>query len=143
MKHFRKAMTFLLFPALFGLCSGCSTVKKIQHMSPLLTLKNYSDEQDKIASYVERQDKLFDELVAAIKAGSFVEKKAKEIRARFGDPVFTRPMDYQGVAREQWLYRYAKAGTSDKVYLYFDSDGNLADVVYVLVVAAADAPLSP
>lgn len=142
MKHFRKAMTFLLFPALFGLCSGCSTVKKIQHLSPLLTLKNYSDEQEKIAFYVERQDRLFDELVAAIKAGSFTEKKAKEIRARFGNPVFVRPMEYQGAAREQWLYRYAKDGKGDKVYFYFDTDGNLLDFVYVPAAAAADAPAS-
>jgi len=143
MKQVRKAIALLFFPALLGLFSGCSTVKKIQHMGPLLTLKSYSDEQEKISSYVEHQDQLFDELVAAVKAGTFVEKTDKEIRAHFGDPVFSRPAEYQGQTHQQWLYRYAKDRQGDKVYLYFDSDGSLLDFMYVPAEAVADTPSSP
>lgn len=119
---------------LFVVClSGCSTVKKIQHLPQLLTLKSYSDSQGSIKKEAEQADKMFDELVVEIEAGQFDYQTAAQVEKRFGEPVFKREAEYQGKMCGQWLYRYTKDfdGDSGKVYMYFDNDGMLMNVDYV------------
>lgn len=119
---------------LFVVClSGCSTVKKIQHLPQLLTLKNYSDSQGSIKKEAEQADKMFDELVVEIEAGQFDYQTAAQVEKRFGDPVFRREAACQAQACEQWLYRKAKdfSGEDGKVYLYFNNEGQLVDFEYV------------
>jgi hypothetical protein len=113
--------------------SGCSTIKKVQHMSQLLTLKHYSESQEQIGKSVEEQNKMFDEMVKEIQEGKFEYATAKQIFKRFGEPVFSRDVEYGGQMTEQWLYRYAKdyKGTNGKVYIYFDQEGQLVNFEYI------------
>jgi len=113
--------------------SGCSTAKKIQHLPQLLTIKNYSDSQDRLAKDVEASDRLFDEMVTEIEAGAFDYQTAVEVQKRFGEPVFKREAECQGKMCEQWLYRKAKdfSGESGKVYVYFDGEGRLVKLDHV------------
>ena len=134
----RSTLYALRFPcALVLLCScaflfsGCSFVKKVQHMPQLLTLKRYSESQDKIAKEMEEQNRLFDEMAAEIEQGTFSYQTARQVRRRFKDPVFRREAEYHGQMLEQWLYRHGKDFSGDKVYFYFDGKGNLAGRDYV------------
>lgn len=113
--------------------SGCSTVKKIQHLSQLLTIKRYSDGQDQITRDVTAQNKMFDEMIVEIGRGGFNYKTAEEVFDRFGEPIFARDTEYQGVMTEQWLYRYAKDFKNEhgKVYCYFDDEGKLINFDYI------------
>jgi hypothetical protein len=97
-------------------------------MSQLLTLKRYSESQDKISKEVEAQNKMFDELQAAVESGQFTCQSAREVKRRFGDPVFKRKVDYQGQTAQQWLYRYAKDFDGSKIYMYFDDHGALINL---------------
>lgn len=100
-------------------------------MPQLLTMKGYADGQGRIARDVEREDRLFDELVHEIIEDRFQYKKAGKIEKRFGSPIFKRPAMYQGRELEEWLYRYAKDFEGNKVYMYFDEQGKLVDFEYV------------
>ena len=111
--------------------SGCSPVKKIQHLSQLLMLKNYVESQGEIGKAVKQQDALFDEMRSEIEEGSFRYLDQRQILQRFGDPVFKRATEYQGKSAMQWLYRYAKDFDGDKVYLYFDDGGKMIDFEYI------------
>jgi hypothetical protein len=129
----RSALCALLFPCvLVPLClcillSGCSTVKKVQHLPQLLTLKDYSDSQERLSEEVGKSDNLFNEMVEEIESGNFAYQTSRQIERRFGEPVFKREREYQGRTCEQWLYRHAKDFSGDKVYVYFD-DGQLINV---------------
>ena len=125
---FPPLSSFFLKFVLVCLCvltSGCSMVKKIQHMSQLLTLKHYSEEQEAIAQDVDEQNRLFEELLQEIKTGKFVYQSLREIEQRFGPPVFIRPSEYQGQPAEQRLYRRSRDFSGRKVYMYFDGEGKL------------------
>jgi len=108
--------------------SGCSTVKKIQHMPRLLTLKRYSDSQDRIAEEAREQNRLFDEMAAEIERGEFSCRTARQVRRRFKEPVFAREVTRNGRTLEQWLYRHVKDFSGDRVYMYFDEKGSLVDL---------------
>jgi len=117
--------TFLLFVGVLFL-SGCSSSGRMQR---LMTLKNLAKEQKQIGSYVEEQDQKFEKLLARIQEGEldeYVDRKG--IKRAFGDPVYVKPVQRNGQAQEQWLYRYAtQFFGSEKVYLYFDESGKLMD----------------
>ncbi|MEW5894260.1 MAG: hypothetical protein AB1650_00635 [Candidatus Omnitrophota bacterium] len=135
---FRRSFFVLRFLCIQGLVSciffsGCSTVKKIQHFSELMTLKRYSEAQDAISRDVEMQDRLFNELRQEIETGKFNYSNAKCVKKRFGVPVFKRIKEYKGQAAEQWLYRYAKDFKGDRVYMYFDGTGKLIDLEYMKI----------
>lgn len=100
-------------------------------MPQLLTLKGYSDSQDRIKKDVEQQNKMFDELVQEIQDGEFDYETAEQVFKRFGDPVYRREAEYEGQTLEQWLYRYAKDFSGDKVYIYFNGTGQLVNFEYV------------
>jgi len=108
------------------LTSGCSTVG---HMDELLRLKGYSKEKDRQENIVQRQNKNFENLTAAVSSKGlkhFPDKKS--ILKGFGKPVFTYDVVKEGKNQDVWLYRYStKFFGSDKIYLYFDQQGKLKD----------------
>jgi hypothetical protein len=110
--------------------SGCA---KVSHMDQLLTLKGLADEQTKLNQYVEEQDQNFERMLAEAKAGTLEEYgNKKKIRRAFGEPVFARSVTGGDQELETWLYRYAtRYFGADKVYLYFDPDGNLVRTEYI------------
>ncbi len=109
--------------------AGCGFVKKVQHLPQLLTLKRYSQEQTKISEEVQKQNQKFDALAVSISEEGFKKyKNAAQIRMDFGKPVFARVAEHNGRPVEEWLYRHAtEFKNTDKIYLYFDFDGNLLE----------------
>lgn len=106
------------------LLTGCA---KLQHMDQLLTLKGLSDEQARMGREIERQDALFERLIAAVEEGSISKyKDQKSVAGQFGPPIFTEKVQEDGRPFEVWVYRYAaRFFDSPKVYLYWDQAGQL------------------
>lgn len=121
-------LVFLSFAAVIS--SGCA---KLSHISELLVLKDYSDSADAQEKYLKSQDHKFDLMLAAVKDGSINQyKEPRDIRKAFGDPVYIREVEKDGVAVQEWLYRYSvKYFNSEKVYLYFSQDGKFLKWEYV------------
>ena len=108
--------------------SGCA---KLSHLRELLTLKSYSQGQDELAQYVDQRDAQFEQLAAAVQQGGLRGATQQDIHSRFGPPV------YQGAApsgqswQEEWMYRrQAPFAASAKVYLHFDANQRVVDVIY-------------
>ena len=120
-------LSFIFYAAM----SGCSMAKKVQHLSELLTLKDYADSQDDIATDAAQQNQMFDEMVAVIQAGQFDYQTRDAVMARFRHPVFRREVEYEGHVCEQWVYRHIRDFSGDKVYLYFDGQGQLMTMEYI------------
>ncbi len=115
----------------FIFLSGCA---KLTHLQELLTLKSYSDDQALQDRYIERQDRQFEELLQTVqgKKGLSEYPTKTSFMRHFGEPIYIKAMEKNGQVLEQWLYRYQmKYFESDKVYVYFDSQGNLVDWIYV------------
>lgn len=112
------------------LLSGCA---KIQHMDQLLTLKSLADEQTQLNKYTEGQDKKFELLLVEVKAGTLKRYPTKkQILRAFGDPVYARGVLKDGRALESALYRHStNFFGAEKIYLYFDADGNLVQSEHV------------
>ncbi len=125
-----RLKTFLILLIGCLLLSGCS---QVGHLDQLLTLKDLADEQEKLNTYIEQQDKNFDLILKEVEAGTLDQypNKKKILRA-FGEPVFARDAIEEGQELESWLYRYAtQYFGGPKVYLYFDAEGNLVKSEYV------------
>ena len=111
--------------------SGCSAVS---HLDELLTLKAVGNEQTQMDNQVERQNKLFKILVEAVQKETFPQNYPTKVKIvkKFGEPIFSRPEKKNDQDLELCLYRKAtEYFDSDKVYLYFDSSGNLVSREYV------------
>ena len=122
----RRIMILFIFTCALG---GCA---KISHMDQLLTLKGVADEQTRIGKFVEAQDRKFDKMVKEAKDGTLDQyiNKRKFVRA-FGEPVVVTMVQEDDRELESWLYRHAMAYFhAEKIYLYFDADGNLVRSEY-------------
>lgn len=107
--------------------TGCTQIKQLQNLEPLLTLKDFSEEKDDQAKWVEMELGKFEALNTAVSDGSIKNFTTKEaIREQFGEPVV---IDYQlenNITVERWLYRHPiQKLASDRLYFLFDSDGRL------------------
>ena len=121
--------------------SGCA---KLQHMDQLLTLKGVADEQKRQQSYIEKQDKKFEQLRESVQTDKIKKfSNQKQILSKFGQPSYGRSVEKNGQTLELWVYRYmVQYFSSDKVNLYFDSDGKLVESAYEPAVEShADVPL--
>lgn len=134
-----KKNTLLVLSLLCLSTAGCA---KIAHLDQLLTLKAMGDEGDKQEKLVTKQDKEFKELLTAVESDQITTyKNKKQVRRAFGDPIYTKTAPYEGVEREVWMYRYAvKFFDSDKVYIYFDEQGNTLHWEVIHPEAAKEAP---
>lgn len=122
----RRIMTLFILTCALG---GCA---KVSHMDQLLTLKGVADEQTRIKKFVDEQDRRFDKMVEEAKAGTldqYINKR--EFMRTFGKPVFVTMVKEEDRELEAWLYRHAtEYFHADKIYLYFDADGNLVRSEY-------------
>ena len=118
----RFPLIVLFFLALFT--SGCA---KISHLQELLCLKGYSEEKDRQAVLVEKQNANFDKLLQAVKHGVIANyPDEKSVWKNFGEPVYQNKVVVGESSYQVWLYRYTtKLVGSSKVYLYFDYTGKL------------------
>ena len=110
--------------------SGCA---KVQHLDQLLTLKDLADEQTQLNQYVKEQNQKFELMVDEIKADTLDQYADKnEIIKTFGKPVYVNNVTEEDQELEAWLYRYATEFFGvEKIYLYFDHDGNLVKSEYI------------
>lgn len=105
--------------------AGCTQLKQLQHLDPLLTLKDFSDEREGQAQWVEEKTKKFEELLAAVQEGSISKTETKEsLSERFEQPIVIDHVNDQGYPVERWLYRHPiQKLAADRVYFYFNADG--------------------
>lgn len=107
--------------------TGCTKLKQLAHLQPLLTLKGFSEEKKKQTDYIKARDRKFEELMKAAEEGDLASyKNQKKIHHRFGPPVYETFVTEDGSSYEVWMYRYQiKYFDSPKLYLYFDGEQNL------------------
>ena len=115
----------VLFLSLF--LAGCTQVKQIQNLDPLLTLKAYSDEKDGQEKWVNEEAKRFDNLLKAVMSDSIDPASTKDsILQNYGEPVVIDHFKEHNSIVERWLYRHPiQKLASDRIYFYFDANGNL------------------
>lgn len=115
---------FFIFTFILFLMTGCA---KLRHLDQLLTLKDLSDEQDRLKGHIQTQDEKFEFLVKAVQDGTIGQyKNQKSLRRHFGEPVYTEKITQDGRLLDLWVYRYTtKFFDSPKVHLYLDSSGQL------------------
>ncbi len=118
----------LLLVCLLG--TGCA---KLAHLQQLLTLKAYSEDKDRQEEFVRQHNERFGRLMEAVRDQTITRYETRQqILRDFGPPVFKRKEGAGGQGREQWLYREATAYfEGDRVYFYFDNQGNMTDWEYV------------
>lgn len=114
----------LLLSLCVCLLAGCESVAKVDE---LLRLRAYSNEKDRLALFVQKQNAGFERLLSAAKSNSLSKYPTrKSIWSNFGPPVFNTLVVLDGETYEVWVYRYStKFFGSDKVYLYFDRQSSL------------------
>ena len=101
--------------------AGCATAS---HYQELLALKRLSDNQKEIEAYVRAQELLFNKLKEDIQGNLLAQGVSKEeILARYGDPIFCKPLPEKG---ESCFYRHpTRYFNTDSIYLFFDQDEKL------------------
>lgn len=107
--------------------TGCTQIKQLQNLDPLLTLKDFSDEKDDQAKWVDEELQRFEGLMAAVQDGSIKDVTDKgSFLERFGDPVVIDNIMESNISIERWLYRHPiQKLATDRVYFFFDADGRL------------------
>lgn len=112
-------LTFSLF-----LITGCA---KISHLDQLLTLKDLSEEQERLHQHIKKQDDRFNALLGAVEdktMGQYADER--KILKNFGEPVYKEEMVQGNQKLNRWTYRYTtRFFDSPKVYLYLDPSGHL------------------
>ncbi|MFC1709348.1 hypothetical protein ACFL2J_04755 [Candidatus Omnitrophota bacterium] len=115
-----KRILILLLTLAF--LSGCS--------QPLKTLMRVNSEQELHHKYVDAQDRKFALLLEHVEEDEleFGLSKSEVIR-KYGDPVYEKQTEAQDI----FTYREsAQYNPKEKVYLYFDQNGKLADFEYLV-----------
>lgn len=122
MKTFQLSSSLLILSLL--VFTGCA---KVAHMQELLRLKGYSQNKDGQVSVVQEQNRRFEHLLVAARNGTLRQYSNQEsIWTNFGQPIFDKKVKMENSVYQVWMYRYStKLFGSDKVYLYFDSEGQL------------------
>lgn len=94
------------------------------------TLIEVAGSQADIQREYARETKAFEGVKRAVDNGSIKKGQAKEdVRARYGEPVVI--VDDTETGREKWVYKSANSTFFEgiRVYLFFDKDGSLDEVV--------------
>lgn len=117
--------TFKLFTLLALLVlNGCTMMS---HMEELSTLGDVAREKDNQNNAVKLVDDYYDALVAAIVSKQMDQFPSQvDIRRKFGDPMVIKTIQVNGHLQQEWMYRHSLIKEAkDKVYLYFDDQGQL------------------
>ncbi len=113
---------------MIAICSaGCMQLKAVPHMDELLRIKDYSDEHDGQTAWIEGEVKKFNSLLAAVRDGSIKNyPNQNAVVTEFGQPVLADNVPESPQAVTRWLYRHPiQKFATDRVYLYFDINGQL------------------
>jgi hypothetical protein len=106
---------------------GCMQLKAVPHMDELLRIKDYSDEKDAQAKWIEGEVNTFERLLTSVRNGSIKSyPDHNAVAAEFGKPVLAEEVQDAGQTVSRWLYRHPiQKLATDRVYLYFDAGGQL------------------
>ena len=109
--------------------AGCA---KVKNLPQLLTLKGMMESGIATDAYVDEKERQFELLVTNFKENDLQGfSRAKDIIREYGEPIMIKDVLWRSVNLEQWLYRRpVKYSKTDRIYLYFDLDGNLVDKEY-------------
>jgi hypothetical protein len=101
--------------------------KALPHMNELLTLKSYSDEKEDQRQWVASKEEQFTHILKAVDDGSIKSYASQNaVIQEFGEPIIRDGIQDHGQVLTRWLYRHPiQRFASDRVYLYFSSDGHL------------------
>ncbi|MBF0479499.1 MAG: hypothetical protein HQL26_08450 [Candidatus Omnitrophica bacterium] len=116
----KKSQSLILMLLVGMILCGCSTGREI------LTLKNLSDVQKQNQVGIDKQDHLFENLLALARKGNLDKYRTeKDFQRDFGAPILNKFIDDKGGKLDRWLYRYStKYFDSPKVYVFFDEQEN-------------------
>ena len=114
---FIRIIPYIFF---FALC-GCTAIENLDELSVLGQYSREKDDQHREVKWINAR---YDALIKVIEEGKIGNYKDESAFLHsFGEPILKKDLR-PGVA--QWLYRYAICKfAKDKVYLYFDSAGQL------------------
>ncbi|UCD15044.1 MAG: hypothetical protein JSV34_04800 [Candidatus Omnitrophota bacterium] len=118
-------MKILIYLCAFFCLSGCAIIR---HREQLSTLKRIGANRQKASQYIERQEKLFYVLLGDVRDNKLKKGSLKKrILGVYGDPVLYRDVEGDaGGAVEELLYRHpTKYFSSERIYMYFDSEARL------------------
>ena len=113
----------ILICLIVWLAGGCAL---LSNPGGVLALKRYSDNQDQIQRYVDKQEKLFNKLLSNLKDEQLNTGMSKKQFIRtYGEPVLSWQADGPDKG-EVLLYRYpTKYFNTDRVYAYFGESNKL------------------
>lgn len=119
---------FLLFLFVVFL-SGCSVLR---HKDQLLTLKRLGDDQAQQEKFLLLQEKKFKLLLSDIDKDRLRKGTTrKKVLSRYGEPIAFKEIKDDPLLSEHMVYRHPEEFFgSEKVYLFFDKDSNLANWIY-------------
>jgi hypothetical protein len=114
----------ILFYLLILAGAGCAVLR---HPQELWALRRLGQSQDKIARYVERQERLFERLVGDVQANKLEPGRSRsEIIKSYGEPVLSRKISGDPLVDTRLLYRHpTQYFSSHRIYLYFDERARL------------------
>ena len=121
---FHSSSHFIILFVVVMAFTGCA---KLRHLPRLLTVKRYSKNKDAQAIFVHSQDESFKKISRSIEEEKISAYKNRvEIREAFGNPIFSRLQMVNSEEFDVWLYRPGvDYFPKEKVYLYFDTNGDL------------------
>ena len=121
----RGLMCFLiLFSFLWFVSSGCTVIRYSQQLG---TLKALGASQKEIQEYLDKQERLFHQLIEDVKNERLKPGISKEsVLKTYGTPILSKEINKEPLIKERLLYRHpTRAFTSDRIYLYFDKSCKL------------------
>ena len=121
---FGSSFHFILLFFVVMAFTGCA---KIRHLPRLLRIKRYSENKEAQAAFISLQNENFKKISRSIEEGKIsAYKNRAEILEVFGNPIFSRLQMVDSEEFDVWLYRPgADYFPKEKVYLYFDTNGDL------------------
>jgi hypothetical protein len=116
-------MRKILFLLLVFVVCGCAA----RHVEEIRRIQVVSAEMAAQQRLVDESNKRFEALLKVVQEKTMSDYKTrKDFLDAFGQPIFTKRITGSPAEHELWLYRYCeKFWGSEKVYLYFDKEGNL------------------
>ena len=109
---------------------GCTT---LTHVDQLLTLQAVGTSHAEQKKYVHEHTEYFEKILKAYRDGKLTDyPDMQSIEKNFGDPIYVKEDTKDGQKYTKWAYRHPlKAFETERLYLYFDSNGKLLRYEYV------------
>ena len=120
-------MAKILLCLLMVFSSGCAKLALLPYMDQALVLEDFGKEKTAQHKYVEDVNAKYDKLLLVVKSGDIAKYKTeKGVIKEFGPPLLVKTVSIDGKDVRQCLYRKAVwRMAKDKVYLYYDTSGQL------------------